>query len=403
MASGSYEFTTWLEEGQIHHGMEEEEEAIRYYFRRSYDYNAILEFLDKYHDIRMSKRTLLNRLRDYGLNRRNRNVDEDLLRDHINRELQGSGNLLGYRAMWRRLHLKYDINVPRSAVEELMREIDPEGVRSRKAHRLKRRKYSNPGRNYCWHVDGYDKLKPYGLPIHRCIDGFSRRLIWLKVEKSNNDPRVIANLFKNAIIEIEGCPTLLRTDRGTENSIVSSAQCFFRRNGTDSLAGLKAQRFGSSHSNQRIEAWWAFLRRTWSTWWMNFFKDMIHEGHLDASNKLHLECIWFCFKNLIQNELNGVMEEWNNHYIRKSRFQTASGIPNNLFFLPESVGATDRKHPYNREDIEEINNELRIPENDDSLIYQEYFSYVSQIIRLGEPSSAREALTLYCRLLVAAQ
>jgi hypothetical protein len=136
---------------------------------------------------------------------------------------------------------------------------------------------------------------------------------------------------------------------------------------------------------------------------MNFFKDMIHEGHLDASNKLHLECIWFCFKNLIQNELNGVMEEWNNHYIRKSRFQTASGIPNNLFFLPESVGATDRKHPYNREDIEEINNELRIPENDDSLIYQEYFSYVSQFIRLGEPSSAREALTLYCRLLVAAQ
>ena len=104
-----------------------------------------------------------------------------------------------------------------------------------------------------------------------------------------------------------------------------------------------------------------------------FFKDMIHEGHLDASNKLHLECIWFCFKNLIQNELNGVMEEWNNHYIRKSRFQTASGIPNNLFFLPESVGATDRKHPYNREDIEEINNELRIPENDDSLIYQDFF------------------------------
>ena len=33
--------------------MEEEEEAIRYYFRRSYDYNAILEFLDKYHDIRI--------------------------------------------------------------------------------------------------------------------------------------------------------------------------------------------------------------------------------------------------------------------------------------------------------------------------------------------------------------
>ena len=22
-----------------------------------------------------------------------------------------------------------------------------------------------------WHIDGYDKLKPYGFPIHGCIDG----------------------------------------------------------------------------------------------------------------------------------------------------------------------------------------------------------------------------------------
>jgi hypothetical protein len=37
----------------------------------------------------------------------------------------------------------------------------------------------NPGPNFAWHADGYDKLKPYGFPIHGCIDGFSRRLIWL--------------------------------------------------------------------------------------------------------------------------------------------------------------------------------------------------------------------------------
>ena len=105
--------------------MEEEEEAIRYYFQRNYSYNTILDFLNEFHGINMSKRTLLNRLRGYGLSRRSRNINVDVLRDHINRELQGSGNLLGYRAMWRRLHLKYEINVPRFAVEELLREIDP--------------------------------------------------------------------------------------------------------------------------------------------------------------------------------------------------------------------------------------------------------------------------------------
>ena len=28
------------------------------------------------------------------------------------------------------------------------------------------------GPNYCWHVDGLDKLKTYGFAIHGCIDGY---------------------------------------------------------------------------------------------------------------------------------------------------------------------------------------------------------------------------------------
>lgn len=27
------------------------------------------------------------------------------------------------------------------------------------------------GPNHMWHIDGYDKLSPYGLTIHGCIDG----------------------------------------------------------------------------------------------------------------------------------------------------------------------------------------------------------------------------------------
>lgn len=27
------------------------------------------------------------------------------------------------------------------------------------------------GPDFVWHLDGYDKLKPYGFAIHGCIDG----------------------------------------------------------------------------------------------------------------------------------------------------------------------------------------------------------------------------------------
>lgn len=61
----------------------------------------------------------------------------------------------------------------RNKVMELLREMDPQGTEKRKRNRLQRRVYRNKGPNYVWHVDGYDKLRPYGFEIHGCIDGYA--------------------------------------------------------------------------------------------------------------------------------------------------------------------------------------------------------------------------------------
>ena len=36
------------------------------------------------------------------------------------------------------------LRVPRNVVQDLVKEIDPEGTKLRKAHRLRRREYHNP-------------------------------------------------------------------------------------------------------------------------------------------------------------------------------------------------------------------------------------------------------------------
>ena len=118
--------------------------------------------------------------------------------------------------MWRRLQSNHGIYVRRLTVQTVLRELDPEGSHLRKAHRLSRREYLNPGLNHCWHADGYDKLKPYGFPIHGCIDGFSRQIMWLEIVRTNNDPRVIGKLYLDSIKKQRSCPTVLRTDKGTE-------------------------------------------------------------------------------------------------------------------------------------------------------------------------------------------
>ena len=80
-----------------------EEAVIRYYFGKNYQYKIILEPPEKFHGITISKGTLLNRLNEYGLRPRGNVVDRNRVREAIQQELDGSGQTLGYRAMWRRL------------------------------------------------------------------------------------------------------------------------------------------------------------------------------------------------------------------------------------------------------------------------------------------------------------
>ena len=62
-----------------------------------------------------------------------------------------------------------------------LKTIGLDGVKRTKAHKLKRPVYVSQGTNFMCHIDGYDKLKPFGFPIHGTIDGFSRKTLWLNM------------------------------------------------------------------------------------------------------------------------------------------------------------------------------------------------------------------------------
>jgi hypothetical protein len=49
-----------------------------------------------------------------------------------------------------------------------------------------RGQYIVPGPNFIWSIDGYDKLKPYGIEIYACIDGYSRYVVWIYIGISNS-------------------------------------------------------------------------------------------------------------------------------------------------------------------------------------------------------------------------
>ena len=52
----------------------------------------------------------------------------------------------------------------------------------------------------------------------------------------------------------------------------------------------------------------------------------------------YMECIWFVYAQFIQSQFHEVKQEWNYHKIRHPKDCQFSGIPNQLYHLPESKG-----------------------------------------------------------------
>lgn len=258
-----------------------------------------------------------------------------------------------------------------------------------------------PGPNFIWHIDGYDKLKPYGFCIHGAIDGYSRRILWLEVGPSNNDPMVTVQYYIDCVRQLGGCPRVVRGDCGTENIHIAAVQRFLRRNCQDNLAGEKSFLYGKSVANQRIEAWWAFLRKSNTDWWMRFFKDLTALGQFDNSNVIHVECLRFCFTSLIQEELNRVAQHWNLHRIRASNGETPAGRPDVLFFLPEESNTIHYKIAADDSDLDVAENLCGTRNH--SLGCSSLFVRLAELImednNLQLPRNTDEALSLYLELL----
>ena len=94
------------------------------------------------------------------------NCSPQCIRTIIQREISGPSSERGYRGMWHLLRTSYGVSTPRDDVANILRELDPAGTEARKSRKLRRRQFFSAGPNSSWHADGYDKLKPYGFPIH---------------------------------------------------------------------------------------------------------------------------------------------------------------------------------------------------------------------------------------------
>lgn len=330
------------------------DDLIKVYFKEGLKYSEIIMFLFCKHNIKLCVRQLKRILRRLRLRRRHQQyTPRQEVVSMIKEECNVSGVCVGYRTMWKRLVRDHGLAVKRNDVMKIMKELYPYATEERKAHRLQRRTYRLNGPNYVWHVDGYDKLKPFGFCIHGCIDGYSRRVMWLEVASTNNNPSVVAKYYLDCLKSVGCAPRILRADHGTENSSLRFLQPYFRHNSTDSLAGMNSFMRGRSTSNQRIEAFWGTLRKLGVHWWINFFKDIRDSGLFDIDHPVVKECLQYCFMDALQTDLDRIAKQWNLHDIRQQKryAELPSGKPDVMYFVPELTDGHNFRTVVDTEDV----------------------------------------------------
>lgn len=165
-----------------------------------------------------SSKTISRRVNSYSIRDevpKYDNISNESLDSIVSAVLQNFPNC-GVRRM-KQFLLGRGIGVQWSRVRSSLCRTDPNGIllQTSQLNIVNRRHYSVPGPRSLWNLDGNHKFIRWGFVIHGCVDGFSRRIMFLKCSTYNKAVTVL-QLFQNAVQDF-WLPSRVRGDQGTEN------------------------------------------------------------------------------------------------------------------------------------------------------------------------------------------
>jgi hypothetical protein len=147
-------------------------------------------------------------------------------------------------------------------IAKACRTVCPDAVERRRSDLQRQRgEYIVPGPNYIWSIDGYDKLKPYGIEIYACIDAYARCIMWIYVGVSNHTQVSAVRQYLDTVEQSGFQPYIVRSDRGSETPMLANAHWQLRLGTDPSVRFEDCYLYGTSSANQRIESWWGQLSK----------------------------------------------------------------------------------------------------------------------------------------------
>lgn len=235
---------------------------------------------------KITKYTLVRLRFELGLRRRVRGIEQcqeaDRLVQRLVAEELEKGVIDGYGRRYLYTHFRQRGHIiARDRLFQAYRTINFEAVERRKRDLQRHRgEYIVPGPNFIWSVDGYCKLRPYGIEIYACIDAYSRYIIWVYIGISASTAVSCVHQYLQTLEAVQLQPRFVRSDRGVETVMLADAHYQLQETYEPDLQFEECYLYGTSTANQRIEAWWQQLSKgllfRWRVYYLQPYSILIY-------------------------------------------------------------------------------------------------------------------------------
>ncbi|KAG2133446.1 hypothetical protein BD769DRAFT_1627428 [Suillus cothurnatus] len=315
-------------------------DLLREYHRRNIsDRKLLSKLLQAEHGIKMSEATVARRRRELGLFGSRLTATQlpevtkrQLVLDQLADDPSGRR---GPRVVKELIANKTGVMLPRKYIRDQMMLQEPEGFVARQptSKKLSRKPLVVLGPHHEWSGDGHDKLTQIGFPIWGIRDVWSGKWLGIWVLPNNRLKDGIAYLYLSLCYQLGGMPIQTTTDCGSETTEIYGFANALREHFSPhlSLDELPAHKFLKSVHNTTIERGWLRLRLQWGENVKIFWE--AGSGIYDEMDLRQYDLVQWLWPKLIQQELNQLQEQFNNHRVRKdSSKKLPSGVSPNVAF-----------------------------------------------------------------------